>query len=306
LLSNKNIQKYFLTKTSQIISDSKVDLILSPEFYWVRVFEIPVKSKHDALDVLPTLFEDVLPQGEFSYHVIKEEKQKYLCFAYENKNILECIKKSNLNLSQINNIYFAQTEFKEISRFVSGKNAFMYSLDDILIKVPPILIQDAINIDQVLDTHKVSAHKVKIKFYSSLINSKLIYTFMSIFAVLITLNVFKYVVYNKNISILEVKSAQVKKSYNLPRSMLETNSVVSKMKRKIIKGTKLRESLDYIFDFKNRQTKGKLKQVNYSGNSIKLLFEDISYSQVKTYLSKKFKIIKNSKNKNQVRFEVKI
>ncbi len=306
MLSSNKREKYFFSKSSQITSDSKVDLILSPEFYWVRVFAIPVKSKHDALDVVPTLFEDILPFGEFSYHVVKQEEDKYLCFAYENEIILEYIKKSNLNLSQISNIYFAQTEFKDVGRFSSNEDTFIYTQDAILIKVPSLLVEDTVNINEVLDTHKLTANKIKIKFYSSLINSKYIYTFVFIFAVLITLNTFKYLLYDKNISMLELKSAQVKKSYNLPLSMLETNSVVSKMKRKVIKGSKLRNSLDYVFDFNKRSSKGKLSRVSYSGNTMKLVFEDINYNQVKSYLAKKFKLIANSKNKNQSRFEIKI
>ena len=172
--------------------------------------------------------------------------------------------------------------------------------------MPSLLVDDAVNINEVLDTHKLTSNKIKIKFYSSLINSKYIYSFIFIFAVFITLNAFKYVVYNKNISILEVKSAQVKKSYNLPLSMLETNSVVAKMKRKVIKGSKLRTSLDYIFDFKKRSSLGKLSKVSYSGNTMKLVFEDINYKQVKSYLAKKFKLISNNKNKNQSRFEIRI
>lgn len=306
MFSNKKNQKLFLSKVSTFNIDSKVDLILSPEFYWVRNFDIPVKTKNEALDVLPTLFEDILPTGEFSYHVVKTDDKKYLCFAYENNSILEYIKKSNLNLSQICNIYFAQTEFKDINSFISKEDAFTYSPEDILIKVPKFYVTTTLDIQDKLKEHKLSSNKINIKFYSSVISSKYIYSFISIFAILITLNIFKYAIYDKNISILEVKSAQIKKSYKMPSSMLETNSIVSKMKSKVKNATALRDSLSYIFDYKKGSIKGKINKINFSANNIKLELYDVNYNQVKRYLEKRFKIVNNTKNKNIVRFEIKI
>ena len=86
----------------KIYENSKVDIILSPEFYWIRIFDIPVKNIAQAKAVLPSLFEDILLKvGELSYQVIKLEEGKYLCFAYINKKVFEAIKNSGINLSLV-------------------------------------------------------------------------------------------------------------------------------------------------------------------------------------------------------------
>ena len=60
IVSNNKSTKIFLSSNTKIYETSKVDIILSPEFYWVRIFEIPVKNTIQAKAVLPTLFEDLL------------------------------------------------------------------------------------------------------------------------------------------------------------------------------------------------------------------------------------------------------
>ena len=87
LVLNKN-SKIFLCSNTKIETSFKVDIILSPEFYWVRIFDIPVKNITQAKNVLPTLFEDIVDSiSDLSYQVIKLEDNKYLCFAYINKRI---------------------------------------------------------------------------------------------------------------------------------------------------------------------------------------------------------------------------
>lgn len=127
IVSNKS-KKIFLSTNSRVFENSKVDIILSPEFYWVRIFEIPVKNIFQAKQIIPTLFEDLIDEnGDLSYQVIKLEENKYLCFAYINQKIFEAIKESGLNLSLVNRVYFAQNECKEFSQFfIDGKKFFIY------------------------------------------------------------------------------------------------------------------------------------------------------------------------------------
>ena len=78
---NKKVKKVFLSLDTKIYETSKVDIILSPEFYWVRVFKLPVKSITQAKTVIPSLFEDLIVDNDkLSYYIIKIEENKYLCF----------------------------------------------------------------------------------------------------------------------------------------------------------------------------------------------------------------------------------
>ena len=125
-LVSSNNKKVFLSTNTKITSTQKVNIILSPELYWVRIFDIPVKNTTHARHVLPTLFEDILSNvSELSYQVVKLEENKYLCFAYVNKTIYEAIKKSGIPLSLVDNIYFAQNECKSYPQFIVDNKSFL-------------------------------------------------------------------------------------------------------------------------------------------------------------------------------------
>jgi len=66
--------------------DGRLIVLLSPALYWVRAFELPVKSEKEAKKLLPSLFEEFLPEGEFSYYGYFEE-DRYIGFAYEEESI---------------------------------------------------------------------------------------------------------------------------------------------------------------------------------------------------------------------------
>ena len=158
IVSNNKNRKIFLSSNTKIYETSKVDIILSPEFYWVRIFEIPVKNTTQAKAVLPTLFEDLLLKvTDLSYQVIKLEENKYLCFAYINKKIFEAIKNSGINLSLVNGVYFAQNECKEFRQFCVEDKSFLYTNDEILVKVPNEVLSQKVEIDEFLQN--INLHK---------------------------------------------------------------------------------------------------------------------------------------------------
>ena len=98
---------------------------------------------------------------------IKIENNKYLCFAYINKIILEHFKLSNINLSLINNVYFAQNECLEFKEFFIDNNSFIYTDDQILIKVPNEVLSNKFELKNVINNIKLSSHKIDIQFYNN-------------------------------------------------------------------------------------------------------------------------------------------
>lgn len=163
LVLNKN-SKIFLCSNTKIETTFKVDIILSPEFYWVRIFDIPVKNITQAKNVLPTLFEDIVDNtNDLSYQVIKLEDNKYLCFAYVNKRIYEAIKDSGVNLSLVNAVYFAQNECKDFDGFSVENKGFVYTQDGILVKVPTSLLKQNLDLNEHINEINLSSNKVDIK-----------------------------------------------------------------------------------------------------------------------------------------------
>ncbi|MFA7083937.1 MAG: hypothetical protein WC141_05315 [Arcobacteraceae bacterium] len=185
LVLNKN-SKIFLCSHTKIESTFKVDIILSPELYWIRIFDIPVKNISQAKNVLPTLFEDIVDSTkELSYKVIKLQENKYLCFAYINRVIFETLKNSGINLSLVNSIYFAQNECKNYNHFSVGKKNFIYTKDGILVKLPTALLEDYVDLNEHINKITLSSNKIDIKLYNNILSLKQTY-FITLFFLLIT------------------------------------------------------------------------------------------------------------------------
>jgi len=295
LVSSKN-GKVFLCKDTKINAVEKIDIILSPEFYWVRLFDIPVKTVSQARHVLPTLFEDILENvKELSYQVVKQKDDKFLCFAYENKKIFEAIKDSGVNLSLVNAVYFGQNECINIPQFINNGKAFSYTQDGILVKIPNALLSEEVKLEDKINSISLSSNKVDIKLYNNLLSSKQI-SFILVACVLFSvLNLYRIFIYNSEIEKLDENISAVKSSSNMPSSMLQVNSIINSQKKDVKLQIAKRDAIDYVL--KNKTFK--LKSIDIQNDLLILDFENADKNEVEEYLSKKYKIASsNVRNMN--------
>ncbi len=56
-----------------VCGDEKVDIILSPSLYWIKKISLPLNSLREVRTLLPSIFEDMLPDGIYSYSVYKNQ-----------------------------------------------------------------------------------------------------------------------------------------------------------------------------------------------------------------------------------------
>lgn len=287
-LISTNVNKVFLCKNSKIFKKDRVDIILSPEFYWVRIFDIPVANESHARRVLPTLFEDIIDNTkQYSYKLIKLKENNYLCFAYEDKNIIEGIKNSGLNISSINNIYFAQTECYDYDTFEVDGNSFLYTKEKVLVKAPDGLLNDTENLKTKLSSISLSSNKIDLRLYNKLLSTKQI-VFIAICSIVIAaLNLYKIYEYKSETNKIESKIELEKNKNKLPKSMIQTNSIISKYKKVYNIEVEKREALGYIIANKTL----KLKNLYLEKNFLNLNFENQDKAYVEDFLSKKYKII---------------
>ncbi|RBQ31948.1 hypothetical protein CRU92_04050 [Arcobacter sp. FW59] len=284
---NNKIKKIFLTLNTKINETSKVDIILSPEFYWVRVFELPVKNINQAKSIIPTLFEDIIVESnKLSYYVVKLEEKKYLCFAYINQKIFESIKNSGINLSLVNNIYFAQNECKEFKQFYIHNKSFLYTEDGILVKVPNEVLINKFDLEKVLNNIKLSSHKINIKFYNNSLDKKYINIILFCLFLIFSLNISKYFLYSNDISKIDRNIENIKKNSNLPASMIQINSIINENSKILQKELKNREVLYYILS----NEKFNIKDVLLDNDILNVSFTDTNKNEVEKYISSKYKI----------------
>ncbi len=290
LVSSKS-RKVFLCSNTKLYETSKVDIILSPEFYWVRIFDIPIKNIVQAKAVLPTLFEDILLKvGELSFQVIKLENNKYLCFAYINKKIFEAVKNSGINLSLVNGIYFAQNECKEFRQFSVEDKSFLYTNDEILVKVPSEVLSQKVELNEFIQNINLSSNKIDVKFYNNFLNSKQIITILVICSIISILNFAKYFVYSNEITKEEEKIQKIRTSNNLPNSTLQTDSIINANKKIAQKEINKREVMVYLLS----NNKLQIKNIYLDNDILEVNLLNMDKKNIEEYILKKYKIISSS------------
>jgi hypothetical protein len=286
LRSSKETVKYFLTKQSKLVSSKQVDLVLSPEFYWSRTFEIPVKKPKQALAVLPTLFEEYLTPGNYSYYCMKQEESRFLCFAYDNEIIIEHIQKSGLSLSQVHRIFLAQTQMQSYDGFEIKGEAFEYN-EGILVKLPKGFVRELPQLSNKLniDHHE---HKLDFKFYTHVFNKEYLWTLLIMVGLIAGLNILKYLQYQMNIQKNETKIQNVKQEYRLPKTNLQLNSILKGFQQKQQANTKFYEALQYVFGISKKYKKVKIIDFKYDKNILKITFAQNEEKWIKQYMKKKY------------------
>lgn len=301
-LFSNNIEKYFLTKESLIKTNKKVDLILSPEFYWIRVFEIPQDSVKKATKLLPTLFEDILPHNEFDYSCIQKSENVYISFAFNTKEILTYIKRSGLTVHQINSIYFAQTQMAEYTSFILDNEGYLYE-KEILIKVPKSFCENAEVLSKKI-VNNVIDKPIVIKFYSNIVSGKYINIFCILLAFVMVLNIFKYSVYKMKIDDNNKTTQTIKTKNRLPKTSLQMNSILKNMK--IQKGTnkKFKEALYFILSYKNSIREGTIEKISFQNQKFIIIFKSIDNKRIQKYIQSKLKIISSRAKRDYVRMEL--
>ena len=305
LLSNKPVKILFLEKnTTKIIPNEKMSLILSPEFYWTRFFELPVKSVAAAIEILPDLFEEFLPFNNYSYQAIKLADRNFLCFAYNNDEIYNVIKKLKFPISLIKNIYFAQNEFKDYESFSLNETSYMY-INTILVKVPKnVNVKEIPVLDNNLQELKLSKTKVALKLYKSLIDKKYLYLLLAFLFFLSSLNVLKILIYKAEMNKNKNEIQNIKKRYRLPSTMLQTKSIIKNYDKKIEENIKIRAQIKHLVFYKKIEKNIIFKKIKIENDSLIVYVNTVNSNKFKKYIEKKYSIKKAYFFKNTLRIEL--
>ena len=293
--------------TSSISVDDKIDIILTPSYYWVKRAFLEVYFPSQALKYAPSIFEGILPEGDYSYYVVKLKKE-FLFFAYESDKIIKSLKNKGIQASQISGIYFAQNEFFDLENpVVCSDKDVLVTHEKTLLQIPKNLVdEDNIkrNIDEVttLSKHKVTLYK------SSVTHSvKELKPFMYAIAALIVLYCvqlfFTYNEYNK-------VSAQtsVFKEYGLPAT-LRQNSAIEKRLRGDFKAQKSFRKIVFTILQLPLSQRQKIKTVMYEKNQFKINFEMEDYARLRdielSFKKSLGKLVKVDINKNMMTVKIK-
>ena len=191
------------TKLSQ-----KSDIILSPQFYWIKKIDIPIKSLKDAKKIAPNFFK--LDKEKFIFDAIKIEN-KFFALAFE----------KNLNLPKkfINSIRLAQIEYFKYECVSAGEYT-LKKIDDIIFIFPQK--SDCIDYKQI----PLSKHKYNL-FEKNYI------TQIALILLILNIGIFiSSVALKKEISKLEEKRYSFLVKNSLPFTSFELNSILKDLENR--------------------------------------------------------------------------
>ena len=237
---SKQTSTIFLDKESGVFDiDGRVDIILSPSLYWVKKVSLPVKYVREAKSLLPSLFEEILPEGIYSYSAYKSEEDFYI-FAYEYKLILDTLASKGVTSSQIRNVYFAQSElFSQESGLKIDESRSLYTKDEVLILMPSVWLKENVDLD--LSAIVFSKNSVTLKQFSHLVNDRSLYTFIGILTVLLVLIAIEYFITLHKIDAISQARSEVFSKNGLKSTMLQNRSLLKEYKNQHMTQTRVRE-----------------------------------------------------------------
>lgn len=271
---NTDKKTVFLDPHSElVISDEKLDIILSPSLYWVKKVTLPLKYERDVKKLLVSLFEDVLPEGAYSYSVYKhiapngsapeDGKNVFMIFAYEDKVILDLLQAQGILSANISSIHFAQSELDTLDGAVKiNETQSIYVKDDVVTLVPCCWIEESGNLD--LTNIKLSKHTITLAQFGHIVDNKSLITIGAILSVFIVLIWIELFIVKQNISKIELESSQIFAKHKLKPTMFQNKSLLKKYKSIHENQTKLRKDFEKILKNKN------ITKITYKDNNLKV------------------------------------
>ena len=296
---NHKVDTIFLDPNSvdnyKPIDGYKINIILSPSLYWVKKVSLPVKSQRDAKKLLPSLFEDILPEGSYSYSVYKDGDYFFI-FAYEDKKILDLISKMSISISNVLGIYFAQSVLQNIQGAMKVNDTqSIYVQDDIVLLVPCCWIEESGKLN--LSDIKLSKHKISLQQYGHIVNDSYLYKFIAVM-IAINLIVFaQYILTRTKVKHIEMSKDELFAKYHLKPTSFQNISMLKKYEKIDKKQTKLRKYIASVLSLKFSSGE-KLTKVLLDKTTLKFEF---SNATIKTH-----SFIKKELTAKKINFDIKL
>lgn len=231
-----------------LASKEKVNVILSPSLYWVKKLSLPVKYIRDVKKLLPSIFEDSLPDGKYSYTAYKSGDE-FLVFAYEDKHIIDVMNSKGLSLANVSGVYFAQSELDDVEGAVSiNETQSLYVKDGIVVLVPCCWIEEKGDLD--ISDLELSKHKVTLQQFGHIVDNKSLYKIAAVLVAFIILVATEYFLTSAKATEIQTAQEELFAKYKLKSTMFQNKSMLKKYNATHEQQTKLREYISYILSMK--------------------------------------------------------
>jgi len=272
--------------------EGKVNIILSPALYWVKKVTLPIKYVRDVKSLIPSLFEDHLPEGKYSYFAYKEGED-FLIFAYNDKEILDLIAQKGVASANINNIYLAQSEFAQLEQPQQiDENSIIALQDGVVVKLPSALAPDATELD--LSEHTYSKHVIHLTRFNQIADQKSQIVFASILGFLIVMFTTEWLITSSKTAAIIQQQTEVYSNHNLPATSFQNEAIHSKLNSTFERQSRIRDIMNLALSIKLKPTE-RLEHIALEKRKIVIVVKTDSEASGKRSLSKLTKRFKKSK-----------
>lgn len=302
---NTKLQTIFLDPHSEYDEiTTKVNVILSPSLYWVKKMALPVKYEREAKKLLPSIFEDILPEGSYSYAAYKSGEE-FLIFAYSDKLILETLSQKGIALSNVANVYFAQSEIKDIEGALKiNEMQSIYMKDGLLILVPCCWIEEKGALD--LTALKHSNHSITLAQFGHIVDNRSIFKIAAILMVLILLVSTEYFITTQKASSLTALKEELFDKYELKSTMFQNQALLKKYRGIHSTQSRVREVTSYFLALKLKSGEN-ITLINLKNRKMTVNFSGVkqgSEKHITSFLNSKGLLFKSSFAKEIMQVEV--
>ena len=299
--SSKRKDIYFITKNFDKKIDSRCDIVLSPQFYWTKKVNLNTNFSFEVKKMAPSIFDGILPKGDFDYRVFKTNPKEFIILAYDIEHILQELKLLGIDISLVDKIYTIQSELldKNIS-LKSDETHGIVSVDGIVVHLSLRFLEETPknSIEEILQDRLSSSYIYSKNLKEMGIDKKesnLILSLLILLALVLFVHILKI---EKNRNLIAKQKEKMIKRYNLPKTSFEIKSMQAEFTKIDKEQNRLREALSYIGNF-TLLNKEFFNSLEYEKSHLKLSVRLNSKNRqrvFKDFVSKKFKIIKVDKN----------
>lgn len=237
-----------------IKSRRKFNVILSPSFYWVRKEELPVKYEYQAKALAPSVFDGIVPEGDYMYEVFKQKDGTFLLFAYNSKDIISRITEFGIKLSQVNYFYFAQLEFTDIHTPIRFSDRFaLVNQEGIVAAVPIQLVQESISLAEALKAIRLSRHRITLSRFNLIVDQKTFNYAASILLLFTAIYTGQLFLIKQEEKKIALQQQEIYRQYNLPQTTFQLNAIEQSINSRQKRQVAIRESLNELFKAPRRK-----------------------------------------------------
>ena len=239
----------FYTKNFNKEIKEKVDIVLSPEFYWIKKLDIDVSLK-EAKKIARNIFK--VDEKEYFFDAFKIDN-KIFVLALKNKLDIKIDKK------YINSIRIAQIEFYSFNCIKTDK-CLIKKIDDILFCFP-VKNENCSLLDEILKNIKLSKYTFNV-FNNLNIRKNILFYLFSSLIIFNLIFLIEGIVYKNELKIIK-KEKLALKNYNLPLNMYQLNAIYETLNNEDKKINEIKKVLQFLsLNF----TQFKLKEIDFDGN----------------------------------------